>query len=128
MCVEIYTERRPWGKFEKFNENEPCTVKLIHVKPNSRLSLQYHSNRSEFWQVVKGTAAVELEGVTCILAEGDRIEIPKKARHRLGSLDDGCVVMEIAYGKFDELDIVRLEDDYTRAPAISARARVSAAG
>ena len=118
-----YSESRPWGKFEKFHENRPCTVKLIHVNPNSRLSLQYHLNRSEFWQVVKGTATVELDGENFILKEGDNLEIPKKARHRLGSIDEGCVVMEIAYGNFDEYDIVRVEDDYKRASTISAAAK-----
>lgn len=95
-------------------------MKLIYVNPNSRLSLQYHFNRSEFWRVVKGTATVELDGENFILKEGDNLEIPRKAVHRLGSLGAGCVVMEIAYGNFDELDIVRLEDDYSRAPAISS--------
>jgi mannose-6-phosphate isomerase-like protein (cupin superfamily) len=112
----------------KFHENKPCTVKLIYVNPHSRLSLQYHANRAEFWQVVKGTAVVDLDDETYILNEGDSIEIPKKARHRLGSIDGGCVVMEIAYGKFDERDIVRLEDDYRRAPEISARTKPAAAG
>ena len=126
--MDTYSERRPWGKFVKFHENKPCTVKLIYVNPNSRLSLQYHANRSEFWQVVKGTAVVELDGETYILNEGDSLEIPRKAKHRLGSLDQSCVVMEIAYGKFDERDIVRLEDDYRRAPEISARTKAIAAG
>ena len=126
--MEIYSERRPWGEFVKFHENKPCTVKLIYVNPNSRLSLQYHVNRAEFWQVVKGTAVVDLDGETYILDEGGSIEIPRKAKHRLGSLDSGCVVMEIAYGEFDEDDIVRLEDDYSRVPEISARSKATAAG
>ena len=124
----IYCESRPWGKFVKFHQNRPCTVKLIHVNPNSRLSLQYHLNRMEFWQVVQGTAAVELEGENYLLHEGDSLEIPRKAKHRLGALDRGCVVMEIAYGKFDELDIVRLDDDYHRAPAISTVRASAVAG
>ena len=126
--MDTHSERRPWGKFVKFHENKPCTVKLIYVNPNSRLSLQYHANRAEFWQVVKGTAIVDLAGETFILNEGDSLEIPRKAKHRLGSLDQSCVVMEIAYGKFDERDIVRLEDDYRRAPEISARAKATTAG
>lgn len=125
--MDTYSESRPWGKFEKFHENKPSTVKLIYVNPNSRLSLQYHFNRSEFWQVVKGTATVELDGENFILKEGDSLEIPTKALHRLGSLSEGCVVMEIAFGNFDEQDIVRLEDDYNRAPAISALTKATAA-
>jgi len=125
--MDTYSESRPWGKFEKFHENKPCTVKLIYVNPNSRMSLQYHMNRSEFWRVVKGTATVELDSENFILKEGDGLEIPRKAVHRLGSPDAGCVVMEIAYGNFDEQDIVRLEDDYSRAPVISASTKASAA-
>ena len=126
--MQTYSERRPWGRFVKFHENRPCTVKLISVKPHSRLSLQYHANRSEFWQVVKGTARVELDGEFFVLNEGDSLEIPKMSRHRLGSLDGGCIVLEIAYGKFDERDIVRLDDDYGRAPELAARATATSAG
>lgn len=121
-----YSEKRPWGRFEKFHENKPCTVKLIHVDPNSRLSLQYHKNRSEFWCVVKGVATVELDGKHHVLEEGQSLEIPRRAKHRLAAVKEGCVVLEIAYGKFDEKDIVRIEDDYNRAPAPSAK--TSAAG
>lgn len=122
--MTIYSESRPWGRFEKFHENKPCTVKLIYVNANSRLSLQYHEKRSEFWKVVKGTAMVELDGRTAILTEGETISIPKKAKHRVGALDSECVILEIAYGKFNESDIVRIEDDYNRAAA--SRTRVEA--
>jgi len=122
--MNIYSEDRPWGKFEKFHENKPCTVKLIYVNQNSRLSLQYHNKRSEFWKVIKGTAMVELNGRTMILTEGETLTIPRQAKHRVGALDSGCVILEISYGKFDEDDIVRLEDDYERSgiPAKATRA------
>ena len=115
--MEVYTESRPWGRFEKFHENRACTVKLIYVNAHSRLSLQYHKKRSEFWKVIKGTAVVELAGRTVILTEGETISIPKQARHRVAALDSDCVILEIAYGRFDENDIVRIEDDYQRAGA-----------
>ena len=124
--MSIYSEDRPWGRFEKFHENKPCTVKLIYVNPNSRLSLQYHNKRSEYWKVIKGTAMVELDGRTMILTEGETIAIPRQAKHCVGALDSGCMILEISYGKFDENDIVRLEDDYKRA-GIPAKARAAAA-
>jgi mannose-6-phosphate isomerase len=120
--MEIYSESRPWGRFEKFHENKPCTVKLIYVNAHSRLSLQYHNKRSEFWKVVKGTAMVELEGKDIILTEGETIKIPKQAKHRVGTLDSDCMILEIAYGRFEEGDIVRIEDDYQRAAAPKAKA------
>ncbi len=119
--MKIHSESRPWGRFEKFHENKPCTVKLIHVNANSRLSLQYHNKRSEFWRVIKGIAAVELDGKSMILTEGETLMIPRKAKHRLGALDSDCVILEIAYGKFEESDIVRIEDDYQRVPLTKTR-------
>jgi mannose-6-phosphate isomerase len=112
--MKIYSEIRPWGRFEKFHENKSCTVKLIYVNANSRLSLQYHKKRSEFWKVIKGTAAVEIDKKTIVLKEGETITIPRQAKHRVLALESDCIILEIAYGRFDENDIVRLEDDYQR--------------
>ena len=122
--MNTYSEQRPWDWFEKFHQNKPCTVKLIYVNSGKRLSLQYHNKRSEFWKVVRGTAMVELDGKETILAEGDTIVIPRQARHRVGALDGDCTILEIAYGKFDEDDIVRIEDDFQR---VAAKPKVPAA-
>ncbi len=112
--MDIYSEDRPWGKFEKFHENQLSTVKLIYINANSRLSLQYHRERSEFWKVIKGTAEVELDGKIIEVKEEETIDIPKGVRHRVKALHNNCVILEISYGKFDENDIVRIEDDYQR--------------
>ena len=112
--MKIYSEIRPWGRFEKFHENKSCTVKLIYVNANSRLSLQYHKKRSEFWKVIKGTAVVEIDKKTIVLKEGETTTIPRQAKHRVLALKSDCIILEIAYGRFDENDIVRLEDDYQR--------------
>ena len=123
--MKIYSENRPWGKFEKFHENKACTVKLIYVNANSRLSLQYHKKRSEFWKVIKGTAMVEIDERTVTLQEGETITIPRQTKHRVLALENDCIILEIAYGKFDENDIVRLEDDYHRVTM--PKTRVAAA-
>lgn len=123
--MKIYSESRPWGKFEKFHENKSCTVKLIYVNANSRLSLQYHKKRSEFWKVIKGSAMVEIDKKTIILEEGETITIPRQARHRVLARESECIILEIAYGRFDENDIVRIEDDYQRVTM--PKTRVAAA-
>ena len=107
-------EKRPWGRFEQFTKNEPCTVKLIYLDPDKRLSLQYHSKRTEFWKVVKGPIKVQLEKETKLLNEGETILIPKMAVHRLIGAGSPAIVLEISMGEFEEEDIVRLEDDYRR--------------
>jgi mannose-6-phosphate isomerase-like protein (cupin superfamily) len=123
--MKIYSEIRPWGRFEKFHENKSCTVKLIYVNANSRLSLQYHKKRSEFWKVIKGTAVVEIDKKTIVLRVGETITIPRQAKHRVLALESDCIILEIAYGRFDENDIVRLEDDYQRVTM--PKTRVAAA-
>jgi mannose-6-phosphate isomerase len=123
--MKIYSESRPWGRFEKFHENKSCTVKLIYVNANSRLSLQYHKKRSEFWKVIKGTAMVEINEKRIVLGEGETITIPRQAKHRVRALESECIILEISYGRFDENDIVRLEDDYQRVSM--PKTRVAAA-
>lgn len=123
--MKVYSENRPWGRFEKFHENKSCTVKLIYVNANSRLSLQYHKKRSELWKVVKGTAMVEIDEKTIVLGEGETITIPRQAKHRVLALENECIILEIAYGRFDENDIVRLQDDYQRVTM--SKTRVTAA-
>jgi mannose-6-phosphate isomerase len=121
--MDIYTEDRPWGKFEKFHENQLSTVKLIYIKANSRLSLQYHRERWEFWKVIKGTAQVELDGEILELKEEENIVIPKGVKHRVKALNNNCVILEISYGNFDENDIVRIEDDYERTNNLDEKLR-----
>ena len=123
--MKVYSESRPWGRFEKFHENKSCTVKLIYVNANSRLSLQYHKKRSEFWKVIKGTAMVEIDEKRIVLEEGDTITIPRQAKHRVLALGSDCIILEISYGRFDENDIVRLEDDYQRVTMPKTRVTVA---
>jgi mannose-6-phosphate isomerase len=112
--MDTYSEDRPWGSFKKFHENQQCTVKLIYVNPGARLSLQYHHERWEFWEIIKGFAEVQLDGVSHILKERENITIPTGSLHRVKALGGLCIILEISYGRFNENDIVRVEDDYQR--------------
>jgi len=108
------SEKRPWGHFERFTLNEPCTVKLVYLDGDKRLSLQYHNNRAEFWKVVKGPVKVQLGDDVKLLQTGETITIPKKAVHRLMGAGQEATILEISTGEFEESDIVRLDDDYKR--------------
>ena len=48
-------EFRPWGWFITLDEGTNYKVKKIYLKPNSKLSLQYHHHRDEHWTVVEGS-------------------------------------------------------------------------
>jgi len=112
---ETTTSKRPWGAFEQFTLNETSTVKVITVEPSSRLSLQRHAHRSEFWKVLDGPVDIELDDRTWTAVTDEQIWVPQGAHHRMGNTGDSVVrVLEIAFGEFDEDDIERLSDDYDR--------------
>ena len=48
-------EFRPWGWFITLDEGKNYKVKKIYLKPNTKLSLQYHHHRDEHWTVVEGS-------------------------------------------------------------------------
>lgn len=108
-------ENRPWGRFDQYSHDETTTVKVITVEPGQRLSLQRHSHRSEYWIVLDGPVDVTVGEDTWTAQTGDKVWVEVGEAHRLGNSGQGPVrVLELAYGRFDESDIERLEDDYSR--------------
>ena len=136
---------RPWGGFLVIDERQSqefsnkffegldvntlkiggkLSPKILIVKPNARLSWQYHNRRAEVWQVYKGTAGIirsdsDVENEMKVYNEGDQIVLQQGERHRLIGLDDFCVVAEIwqhtdANHPSDEEDIIRVQDDFGR--------------
>lgn len=112
--MEKYQEERPWGKFTQFCHNEKVTVKIIEVKPNSKLSLQYHKKREEFWKVIEGSGKIVLGDETLEAKKEDEFFISKEKLHRIITENSNIKILEISFGEFDENDIVRLSDEYNR--------------
>ena len=137
--------QRPWGGFLVINEDQAqefvnqffvgidienlkiggkMTPKILVVKPNSKLSWQYHHRRAEIWRVYKGEVGVsrsfdDNQKPQKKLITGDQIKLKKGERHRLIGLTDYAVLAEIwqhidPNNPSDENDIVRLSDDYGR--------------
>jgi mannose-6-phosphate isomerase len=106
----------PTGELLQHKPGEPLTVKIIHVYAKSRLSLQFHRNRTEEWYCLRGRAYAILKrggGFEKIPLEKDsRILIPQLSIHRLGCDEESADILEVSRGDFDEADIVRIEDDY----------------
>ena len=136
---------RPWGGFLVIDESQAqdfsnkffeglnvntlkiggkLSPKILIVKPNARLSWQYHNRRAEIWQLFKGSAGVirsktDVENEMDVFYEGDQIVLQQGERHRLIGLDYYSVVAEIwqhtdANDPSDEYDIVRVQDDFGR--------------
>ena len=108
---------RPWGEYYGWDSGKGWNLKTIYIAPNKRLSLQYHHHREEWWLLVAGEAKATVQGPngeqTTALEKGKVFRVEKKQVHRLSSKKGG-VVVEVAYGNFDENDIVRISDDFGR--------------
>jgi mannose-6-phosphate isomerase len=91
-------------------------VKRIEVLPGKRLSYQKHTQRTEHWFIVAGTAKVTLDGNDVILNVGQYIDIPVGAAHRVENPGEVTMVfIEVQRGDYlGEDDIIRLQDDYGR--------------
>lgn len=115
-------EHRPWGTYQVLTENSHTKVKQIVVHKEHRLSYQSHQHRSETWTIVKGRAVVTVEGNDQVLEEKETIFIPQGAKHRIANAstirkgeNSDLIFIEVQHGdSFDEDDIERFDDDYSR--------------
>ena len=135
---------RPWGAFLVIKEEQAqdfanrffdgidvetlrvegkLSPKILIVKPEARLSWQYHHRRAEIWQVYKGEVGIirsndDNEGDLIRYSEGQQLRLAQGERHRIIGLEDYGIVAEI-WQHTDEIpsneeDVVRVQDDYTR--------------
>ena len=121
MTSTIHTEtiertHRPWGWYETVSEVPGNKIKRIRVMPGQQISLQKHARRAEHWVVVMGTARVHVGGRELDMVQGEHIDIPLGAVHRLTNLTaDPVEIVEVQFGTYlGDDDIVRLQDDYGR--------------
>jgi len=111
--VELVT--RPWGSFRQYAFNRETTVSLMTVLPGQRLSLQSHTGRAELWIVLDDGATVQVGDQVSIHRAGAEIWIPANERHRLSNTGKSPVrVLEVAFGNWQQADIARYEDDFSR--------------
>ena len=113
--MKLRSEKRPWGGEEIFALNEKCSVKILNVKAGRRFSLQFHRHRREFWKFLDNPAKITIGKKTRKVGKGFIVEVKSGELHRIEALKKDVRVLEISFGRFDEKDIVRLEDDYGRA-------------
>ena len=108
-------EVRPWGTFKVLLDLEKYKVKELVVHPQSKLSLQKHNLRSEYWAVTDGAGIAIVNDETIDIRVYDTVLVPKGAKHRIiNPYDEPLVILEVQLGECIESDIERFEDDYGR--------------
>ena len=106
---------KPWGWYENLYNDDWYKVKRLYVKPDERISLQYHNYRNEYWIVVSGGGLVELGDISNEVSVGDYIFVPKLSKHRVTAGKCGIIIVEVQLGELcEETDIIRIEDNYGR--------------
>ncbi|MGD9866602.1 MAG: mannose-1-phosphate guanylyltransferase/mannose-6-phosphate isomerase [Hyphomicrobiales bacterium] len=107
---------RPWGWFETLSLGPRFQVKLLHVKPGGKLSLQMHHHRSEHWTVVEGTALVTIGEEEKFVRENESVYITAAQWHRLENPGmTPLQIIEVQLGAYlGEDDIIRSDDVYNR--------------
>lgn len=116
--VDFELHQRPWGVYKTTVLQEHYQSKVIHVNPESRLSLQYHLRRDEHWTVAGGEGVAQIGESMVLMRPGATFFIPKGCKHRMTntSEENFLIVSEVQIGDyFGEDDIIRIDDDYGRA-------------
>jgi mannose-6-phosphate isomerase-like protein (cupin superfamily) len=109
-----YRDERPWGEELWISAEKPSMVKILSINPLEELSLQYHHNRDEFWHVMSGNGVAQIGEEKIALQANSELFVSRGTHHRLVGGSEKLVILELAFGDFNENDIVRLEDKYGR--------------
>ena len=108
---------KPWGYELIFAHTQRYAGKILFVRKGARLSHQYHRMKEEHFYIQSGTIEVTLgDGETervLTMHPGDKLHIPPGTRHRVRGIED-TLIFEVSSPELD--DVVRIEDDYGRAP------------
>lgn len=101
----------PWGSHSTLDVSPGYKVKLMTVRPESTLTLQFHNKRSEHWIVLSGVATVTMNDKTFELRQNESTFIPMGMHHRLSNLQkENLVLIEVQVGNYlGEDDIMRLQ-------------------
>lgn len=112
---------REWGYYRVLhNDGIETKVKELVVNPHSKLSLQRHNGRNEYWIVTSGEATVKFGADINSLNETklkkhEEIRIPANHLHQLiNETSEETKIVEIQYGSFCT------EDDIQRFSSISS--------
>jgi len=123
---EIPYIEKPWGYERIWAHTDKYVAKYIFIEAGHQLSRQYHEHKDETLYVLTGPLILELgpdhendEVLKIGLLEGEAYHMRPEAVHRLcAPADYNVELIEVSTPELG--DIIRLEDNYGRAPDIDA--------
>jgi hypothetical protein len=77
-------EERPWGYYGLYADNQPCTTKILYIKPQEMLSMQFHFLREQFYLILDDNFLIQY---STIPVPKDIINNPNEAQ-RFADLDN----------------------------------------
>lgn len=109
---------KPWGKEEVIEINDRYMMKKLTMWKGRRCSIQYHNVKRETIYVLSGQLRIytgpSVEQLTSrVFVSGETITLVPGVVHRMEAVED-AVYLEASTPEMD--DVVRLVDDYKRAP------------
>lgn len=104
---------KPWGGYTILKKSRHIWVKKLFITQQARFSLQSHQHRSEMWIVLSGEIEAQIGNKTNRGEVGQFFYVPRLKKHRITAIKHACII-EIAFGRVLERDIIRYEDDYGR--------------
>jgi mannose-6-phosphate isomerase len=117
FAVEVKRIEKPWGYELVFAATERYCGKLIFVRAEEQLSLQFHRTKDETIYVHSGRAEFEIGDPgrpldAEVVGPGRSFHLSAGTVHRIRALED-TVLLEVSTPETE--DVVRLEDRYGRA-------------
>jgi mannose-6-phosphate isomerase len=108
---------KPWGWELIWAQADAYVGKVLFVRAEESLSLQFHREKDESWYVQKGRAKLELGDAGQealdeeVVTAGACFRFRPGTVHRLTAVED-TTILEVSTPQLD--DVVRLEDRYGR--------------
>lgn len=135
----VTISKRPWGTVEILAQQQNCSVRILTIEADQKLSFQRHLVRDEFFISLDDNIGLEIcaqtldsynqrnedpgnddindikEIKSLVLEKGEYILIPKGIWHRAKASKERVRLLEIGYGAYDQNnDIERIADIFGR--------------
>ena len=126
----VQISKRPWGTIEILASEQMCSVRLLTLEADEKLSFQRHVCRDELFVALDDNIGLDISGEnlseeefdpyspaikSLILEKGDYILIPRGIWHRSKASKERVRLLEVAFGPYDQSgDIQRLADTFGR--------------